>query len=421
MTNFEQRRVVVTGMGITCPLGSTLDKVAANLKAGVSGITAAPQFADKGFGSQVGAFVRDLPELEAERTVTRSFGDGNLLKYSYYAMGKAIEDSGLTPDDVENAGILFGTGGPSTKDQVKGAMQTLERGKPHANASIVIQSMCSGSEAILSTFYKVKKLGFSISAACSTSAISIGEAAWMIKTGRADVMFAGGAESADWELALGFDVMKAMCRNRNDDPTRASRPFDAERSGFVLGEGAGAIVLEELEHARARGARIYGELVGYGQTHDGNDLTNPDKDGALRAIREAFGGFGHKPVDRLHVDYINAHSTSTPVGDANEMRALSEMWAGCEEMPWIGSTKSLTGHSLGAAGVHEAIYSLLMMRDDFLAVSANIDMLDPLAKELGIDDVFLIEGLPDYDVTSVMSNSFGFGGVNACLIFNRDI
>lgn len=417
MTN---RRVVVTGMGITSPLGNDLNSVSANLKGGVSGITAAPQFAEKGFACQIGAFVKDLNMPEVDKGIARAFGEGNLLRFAYHAMHHAVLDSGLGQGDIGAAGIIFGNGGPSTRDQVAGAMKTLEKGRPRVSPFIVLPTMTSGSVAVLATAFKVKRMNFMVGAACATSAIAIGEAAEKILLGKADVMFAGGAESADWELALGFDAMAAMCRDSNADPVHGSRPFDASRSGFVLGEGAAVLVLEERQHALDRGARIYAELTGYGTSSDGHHLTDPDRDGAMRAMMEAIDGF---PLDHdgpnHEVGYINTHGTSTVNGDANELSAMAALRDdGYLQSPLFSSTKSMSGHSLGAAGAHEAVYSLLMMRDGFVAPNINVATPDPLLAELGLAGQ-LVQQTVDKRPDCVLSNSFGFGGVNASLVFQR--
>ncbi len=411
------RRVVVTGMGICCPIGNTLDEVSENLKKGVSGATHAPDFAEHGFGCQIGAFVKNLPELTDLRVKKQAMGDGNLLRFAYYATEQAIADANLTPEDLHKAGIIYGNGGPSTKDQVNASLKTLEAGKPRINPMIVLSTMTSGPVAVLATAFQIRRMNFMVGAACATSAIAIGEAAEKILLGKTDIMLAGGAESADWELAQGFDVMRAMCRDHNENPAEASRPFDVNRSGFVLGEGAGTLVLEELEHAKARGARIYAELIGYGTSSDGKDLTNPDLDGAVRSMREALDGFNGHKIPLSHVNYLNTHGTSTPNGDGNELNAISKVFGATP--PLFNSTKSMTGHSLGAAGVHEAIYSLLMMRDDFLAPTINVTQPDPLVAELELTDSLILQTEDLYETGIALSNSFGFGGVNATLAFRN--
>ncbi|RYG58521.1 MAG: beta-ketoacyl-ACP synthase I [Alphaproteobacteria bacterium] len=411
------RRVVITGMGICSPLGNTLDDVSHNLRHGNSGASAAPAFAEHGFGCQIGMFVKDLPEVPTERTIQRAFGKGNLLKFAYYATYMALQDSGLTEEQIGKAGIIYGNGGPSTVDQVEAAMKTIDAGKPRINPMIVLPTMTSGPVAVLATAFKIKRMNFMVGAACATSAIAIGEAAEKILIGKADVMVAGGTESADWELAQGFDVMRAMCRDSNDYPEGASRPFDAKRSGFVLGEGAGTLVLEELEHAKARGARIYGELIGYGTSSDGKDLTNPDQDGAERSMREALEGYNGKVIPSSAVQYLNTHGTSTPNGDANELNSIIGVFG--DRAPDFSSTKSMSGHSLGAAGAHEAIYCLLMMRDGFIAPTINVTDPDPLVHALFLETHLVTETLETNELDYVMSNSFGFGGVNATLLLAR--
>ncbi|TKW61891.1 MAG: beta-ketoacyl-ACP synthase I [Blastochloris viridis] len=410
------RRVVITGKGICSPLGNTPYEVRDNLRAGYSGATFAPKFAEAGLGCQIAAYVKDLPDLGVDRKKARAMGSGNLIPFSVHATQQALNDSGLTQDDLHKAGILYANGGPSTFDQVEASLAMIKAGKPTGNPLSVFPAMTSGPVAFLATLFEIQLANFMIGAACASSAIAIGEAAWWILSGRADVMIAGGTESADVYLAQHFDIMRAMCRDSNDNPTHGSRPFDATRNGFVLGEGAGTLVLEELEHALARGAHIYAEIVGYGTSSDGKDLTNPDQDGAERSMRGALAGFGGRALSSVDVDYLNTHGTATPNGDGNELKTIVGVFG--DNIPYFSSTKSTSGHSLGAAGAHEAIYCLEMMEGKFIAPSINISEPDPLVKELGLDDKLITQAI-GHDLELVMSNSFGFGGVNATLALAR--
>ena len=401
------RRVMVTGLGIISSIGNTKDEVAASLRAGRSGIVAEPEYADYKFRSQVAGTLKINLADHIDRKALRFMGDGTA--YNYLAMQQALADSGLEASDISNerTGIIVGSGGPSTSNQVWAADTAREKGAKRIGPYMVTRCMSSTTSAVLATQFKIKGLNYSIVSACSTSAHCIGNAAEQIQFGKQDVMFAGGGEELHWTLSVLFDAMGAMSSKFNDTPERASRPYDVDRDGFVISGGGGLIVLEELEHAKARGAKIYAELAGYGATSDGHDMVQPSGDGAVRSMHQALATAA-KPIG-----YINAHGTGTPVGDPPEMGAVREVFG--DDMPPIASTKSLTGHAQGAAGVNEAIYSLLMMEGDFIAASANIENLDPAFEGVPVArDLVENAGLQ-----SVMSNSFGFGGTNATLIFDR--
>lgn len=401
------RRVVVTGLGIISSIGNTKDEVAASLRAGRSGIVAEPEYADYKFRSQVAGTLKINLADHIDRKALRFMGDGTA--YNYLAMQQALADSGLEESDISNerTGIIVGSGGPSTSNQVWAADTAREKGAKRIGPYMVTRCMSSTTSAVLATQFKIKGLNYSIVSACSTSAHCIGNAAEQIQFGKQDVMFAGGGEELHWTLSVLFDAMGAMSSKFNDTPERASRPYDVDRDGFVISGGGGLIVLEELEHAKARGAKIYAELAGYGATSDGHDMVQPSGDGAVRSMHQALATAA-KPIG-----YINAHGTGTPVGDPPEMGAVREVFG--DDMPPIASTKSLTGHAQGAAGVNEAIYSLLMMEGDFIAASANIENLDP-----AFEGVPVVRDLVENaGLQSVMSNSFGFGGTNATLIFDR--
>jgi len=402
------RRVVVTGLGIVSSLGNNTDEVIASLKAMRSGIRFCETYQELGFRSHIhGAIDIDI-DAAIDRKLRRFMGDG--AAYNYIAMEQAITDAGLEEQDISNqrTGLVMGSGGPSTSNQVTAADITREKGPKRIGPYMVPRVMCSTTSANLSTAFRIKGLSYSISSACSTSAHCIGNAAEMIQLGKQDLMFAGGGEELHWTLTVLFDSMGALSSKFNDQPEAASRAYDRDRDGFIISGGGGTVVLEELEHARARGAKIYGELVGYGATSDGLDMVAPSGEGAARCMRMAIQGIGDTAVG-----YINAHGTSTPVGDITELNAVREVFG--DEVPKISSTKSLAGHSQGATGVHEAIYSLLMMEHGFLVGSANIDNLDPDAEGMPI----LREVEDGVDVDCVMSNSFGFGGTNASLVFKK--
>ncbi len=407
------RRVVVTGMGIVSSIGNTTEEVTASLRDARSGITRAEKYAEMGFKCQV----HGQPLLDWAAAVPRKprrFMEAG-VGWNYIAMEQAIKNSGLEPKDVvnERTGIIVGSGGPSTLAIVSAADVTRKNGAPKKIGPFEVpKAMCSGPSAVLATSFEIKGVNYSITSACSTSAHCIGNAAEQIQYGKQDVMFAGGCEELEWTLSALFDAMGAMSSRYNDTPARASRAYDKNRDGFVIAGGAGMLVLEELEHAKARGATIYGELAGYGATSDGFDMVAPSGEGAIRCMRQAMKGMDGKGTPKI--DYINPHGTGTPVGDEREISAIREVFSAAKA-PYISSTKSLTGHSLGAIGVQEAIFSLLMLNGRFLCESAHIDELDPAFADMPI----LRARKDDVDVNCVMSNSFGFGGTNATLVFKR--
>lgn len=405
------RRVVVTGMGIVSSIGNSTQEVLSSLREGRSGLVRAERYAELGFRCHV----HGAPESDWASQVPRKpkrFMEAGLA-WNYIAMEQAIQDAGLEEAEVqdERTGIIMGSGGPSTVAIVRSANTTLERGPKKVGPFEVPKAMSSGPSGLLATNFKIKGVNYSVSSACSTSAHCIGNAAEQIVWGKQDVVFAGGCEELDWTLTVLFDSMGAMSSNFNDTPARASRAYDKDRDGFVIAGGAGVVVLEELERARARDAKIYGELVGYGATSDGFDMVAPSGEGAVRCMRQAMQGIHGEDVGRI--DYINPHATSTPVGDTREIEAVREVFGA--DMPMISATKSLTGHSLGAIGVQEAIFSLLMMNNDFVCASANIDELDPEFEGVPI----VRERVDNASLNCVMSNSFGFGGTNATLVFRR--
>ncbi len=404
------RRVVVTGMGIVSSIGNSTQEVLASLREAKSGITRAEKYAELGFRSQV----HGAPSIDWEAAVPRKpkrFMEAGVA-WNYIAMEQAIRDAGLEEKDVinERTGIIVGSGGPSTLAIVRAAETTRDKGPKKIGPFEVPKAMCSGPSAVLATSFQIKGVNYSISSACATSAHCIGNAAEMIQWGKQDVMFAGGCEELEWSLSVLFDAMGAMSSKFNETPSTASRAYDANRDGFVIAGGAGMLVLEERERAIARGAKIYGELVGYGATSDGFDMVAPSGEGAVRCMRKALEGFDGKGVGKI--DYINPHGTGTPVGDEREIGAIREVFG--KEMPPISSTKSLTGHSLGAIGVQEAIFSLLMLNNGFICESANIQELDP-----AFADVPIVRERQDVSLNCVLSNSFGFGGTNATLAFRR--
>ena len=412
-THPSLRRVVVTGLGVVSSIGNDKAAVIDSLRQGRSGIVAAPDYAELGFRSQVKGAVNIDTAEHIDRKILRFMGDTSA--YAYIAMAQAIADAGLTEDQVSNdrTGIIAGSGGPSTRNLVQAADITRDpaRGPKRVGPYMVPRAMSSTVSACLATPFKIRGVNYSISSACSTSAHCIGNAAELIQWGKQDIMFAGGGEELDWSLSVLFDAMGAMSSKYNDRPETASRAYDADRDGFVIAGGGGMLVLEELEHAKARGATIYAELTGYGATSDGYDMVAPSGEGATRCMQQALAM--HNALrPNTPITYINAHGTSTPVGDGKELEAIRAVFG--TNAPKISSTKSLTGHSLGAAGVQEAIYSLLMMQNGFLAASANIENLDPAAADFPI----VREREEDVRFTAVMSNSFGFGGTNATLIFS---
>ncbi len=403
------RRVVITGLGIVSSIGNNKEEVVESLRDGRSGIEFSQEYADLGFRSQVHGTVKLDLDQAVDRKARRFMGDG--AAYNFVAMEEAIADAGLTEAEVSNerSGLIMGSGGPSTQNQVKAADLLREKGSSRrVGPYMVPRTMSSTNSATLSTWFKIKGPSYSISSACSTSAHCIGNGAELIQWDKQDIVFAGGGEELHWTLSVLFDAMPAMSSGFNDRPEAASRPFDTARDGFVIAGGGGVVVLEELEHARARGAKIYGELVGYGATSDGFDMVQPSGDGAIRCMRQALSGIGNTPVE-----YVNTHGTSTPIGDVVELRALKEVFG--DRLPKINSTKSLTGHALGAAGVNEAIYALLMMDRGFISASANIEDLDPEAEGMPV-----VRELEDnVQLNCVISNSFGFGGTNCTLAFKR--
>ncbi|MCY3565112.1 MAG: beta-ketoacyl-ACP synthase I [Gammaproteobacteria bacterium] len=401
------RRVVVTGIGVVSCLGNDKDAVLQSLREGRSGIRFNPEYAEMGMRSQVSGSIDIDLKGQIDRKHLRFLGEG--AAYGHISMEQAIADAGLEKDEIsgERIGIVMGSGGGSPKDQLDSFDVMRERGIRRVGPYRVPRTMSSSVSACLATAFRIKGVNYTISSACATSAHCIGHAAELIQLNKQDLVFAGGSEEEHWTLAHMFDAMGALSTNYNDSPEKASRAFDRDRDGFVIGGGGGALVIEELEHARARGARIYAELTGYAATSDGYDMVAPSGEGGARAMRMALQGL------QGGVDYINTHGTSTPVGDVSELNAIREVFG--EEIPAINSTKSLSGHALGAAGVHEAIFSLLMMENDFIAESINIDTLDEQAEGLPI----LRERRDDAKLNRVLSNSFGFGGTNACLVFDR--
>lgn len=407
------KRVVVTGLGVVSSIGNNAAEVTQSLKDGKSGIEFVPQYRELGFRSQVAGTLKLNVEELVDRRLMRFMGNGGA--YAWLAMKEAIADAGLSDSEVSNerTGLVAGSGGPTTGALVQAALTTREKGPKRVGPFQVPRAMCSTVSANLATAYRIKGLSYSISSACSTSAHCIGNAVECIQLGKADRMFAGGGEELEWTLSVLFDAMGAMSSKFNDTPTRASRAYDRDRDGFVISGGGGILVLEELEVARARGARIYAEVIGYGATSDGADMVAPSGEGALRCMKLAVEGFPGGARRNMPVDYINTHGTATPVGDITELDAIRTAFG--DKLPAVSSTKSLTGHSQGATGAHEAIYSLLMLKHDFVAASANIENLDPGAEGYPIAR----QRIDKAGLQTVMSNSFGFGGTNACLLFSR--
>lgn len=406
------RRAVVTGIGIVSAIGNNRGEVTKSLRDGASGIRFCETYRDMGFRSHVHGAIRMDPDKAVDRRLRRFMGDGAV--YNYVAMEEAIADAGLEAGDVSNerTGLIMGSGGPSTRNQVLAADLLRDKGTTRKIGPFMVpRTMSSTNSATLATPFGIKGVNYSITSACSTSAHCIGNALEQIQLGKQDIVFAGGGEELHWSLSMLFDAMPALSSGYNDTPEKASRPFDVNRDGFVISGGGGCVVVEELEHAKARGAKIYGEIVGYGATSDGYDMVQPSGDGAVRCMRMAMDGLD------APVDYINTHGTSTPVGDATELEAIRAVFTNGKgnQQPHIASTKSLTGHALGAAGVHEAIYSLIMLDRDFVAASANLDEPDPAADGLSL----VTERIDDAGLRQVMSNSFGFGGTNCSLVFRR--
>ncbi|MEM9221552.1 MAG: beta-ketoacyl-ACP synthase I [Pseudomonadota bacterium] len=402
------KRVVVTGMGIVSPLGAGVQEVTASLHEGRSGIVRAPSYAEHGFRCQVHGAPQLDPSESVDRRAMRFHGGGTA--WNHVAMDQAIRDAGLEDNEIshERTGLVMGSGGPSTRTIVEAADVAREKGPKRIGPFAVPKAMSSTASATLATNFKIKGLNYSISAACATTNICIGHAAEQIKLGKQDVVFAGGCEELDWTLSVLFDAMGAMSSRYNQTPDVASRAFDVARDGFVIAGGAGVLVLEELEHAKARGARVLGEITGYATTSDGYDMVQPSGEGAMRCMKLAMEDAGGRSID-----YINPHATSTPIGDKREMEAIREVFG--DHIPPISATKSLSGHSLGAAGVHEAIYSLIMMHSGFITASAHIDELDPEFENFPV----VRERMDDAELNNVLSNGFGFGGTNATLVLSR--
>ncbi len=405
------RRVAVTGIGIVSSIGNNANEVLASLREAKSGIVAAPKYAELGFRCQVHGAVDLDWETMVDRRAARFLAPGTA--YAHIAMDQAIVDSGLTPEEVSNerTGIIVGEGGPSTSTIVTAADTTREKGPKRIGPFAVPKAMCSGPSAALATWFKIRGVNFSISSACATSAHCIGAAAEQIIMGKQDVVFAGGCEELDWSLSNLFDAMGAMSSGFNATPARASRPYDKDRDGFVIAGGGAILVIEEMERAKARGAKIYAEIVGYAANSDGFDMVAPSGEGAARCMRIAMQGMDGKGLPGP-IQYLNTHGTGTPVGDAKEMEAVRAVFG--DKPPTISSTKALTGHSLGAAGAQEAVYCILMMQNGFVCESANIDEIDPAFADLPIARKRI-----DRPLDVVMSNSFGFGGTNGCLVLAK--
>ncbi|OYR19781.1 beta-ketoacyl-ACP synthase I [Brucella thiophenivorans] len=403
------RRVVVTGMGIVSSIGNNTEEVTASLRDAKSGITRAEEYGELGFRCQVHGIPKIDVEALVDRRAMRFHGRGTA--WNHVAMDQAIADAGLSEEEVSNdrTGIIMGSGGPSTRTIVDSADITREKGPKRVGPFAVPKAMSSTASATLATFFKIKGVNYSISSACATSNHCIGNAYEMIQYGKQDRVFAGGCEDLDWTLSVLFDAMGAMSSKYNDTPSTASRAYDKNRDGFVIAGGAGVLVLEDMETALARGAKIYGEIVGYGATSDGYDMVAPSGEGAIRCMKMALSTVTGK------IDYINPHATSTPAGDAPEIEAIRQVFGSGDACPPIAATKSLTGHSLGATGVQEAIYSLLMMQNNFICESAHIEELDPAFADMPI----VRKRIDNAQLNTVLSNSFGFGGTNATLVFQR--
>jgi len=401
------RRVVVTGLGIVSCIGNDQDTVTQSLKDGKSGIVFSPKYAEMGFRSHVEGRPNINLEEAIDRKLLRFMGEG--AAYNYIAMQQAAADSGLEHKDVSNerTGLIMGSGGPSTKNLLEAFDVSREKGPKRIGPYMVTRCMSSTNSACLATPFEIKGVNYSITSACATSAHCIGNGAELIQWGKQDIVFAGGGEELDWSLTVLFDAMGALSSKYNDNPTKASRAYDANRDGFVIGGGGGVLVLEEYEHAKARGAKIYAELTGYGATSDGYDMVAPSGEGAVRCMKQTIATM------KGPIDYINTHGTSTPVGDGQELKAIKEVFG--DKMPAFSSTKSLTGHSLGATGVQEAIYTLLMMKHGFICASANVETPDPEAEGMP-----LVRTRQDgVNIQHAISNSFGFGGTNCTLGFSK--
>jgi 3-oxoacyl-[acyl-carrier-protein] synthase-1 len=403
------RRVVVSGMGIVSSIGNNTQEVLASLHEARPGVSFSEKYKELGFRCQVHGAPQPDPAAELDRRTTRFMGKG--AQWNYIAMRQAIQDSGLADDEVSNerTGIIMGSGGPSTRAIVDAADVTREKGARRVGPFAVPKAMSSTNSATLATPFKIKGVNYTISSACATSNHCIGNAYELIQWGKQDMIFAGGGEELDWTLSNLFDGMGAMSTGFNDAPEKASRAYDTRRDGFVIAGGAGVVVVEELEHAKARGAKIYGEITGYGATSDGFDMVAPSGEGAVRCMKQALSTVHER------IDYINPHATSTPIGDEREVEAIREVFGSGDKCPPIAATKSLTGHSLGATGVQEAIYCLLMMQSGFICKSANIDELDPKFTDMPI----VRERRDGVELNTMLSNSFGFGGTNATLVLQR--
>ncbi|MGO9133026.1 MAG: beta-ketoacyl-ACP synthase I [Methylovirgula sp.] len=403
------RRVVVTGIGIVSPIGNNTQEVLASLREGRSGVVRAEKYAELGFRSHVHGAPTCNAESMIDRRAMRFHGGGTA--WNHVAMDQAIQDAGLTPAEIshERTGLIMGSGGPSVRAIIDAAETTLTKGPKKVGPFAVPKAMCSTASATLATWFKIKGVNYSISSACATSNHCVGNAYEMIQYGKQDVMFAGGCEELDWGLSVLFDAMGALSSSYNDRPAVASRAYDKNRDGFVIAAGAGVVILEELEHAKARGAKIYAEIVGYGLTSDGVDMVAPSGEGAVRCIRMALADV------KCPIDYINPHATSTPIGDLKEIEAIRTVFGAEEKCPPISATKSLTGHAQGATAVHELIYSILMMQSGFICASANIEELDPAFADMNI----IRQRRDNVQLRAILSNSFGFGGTNASIVLKH--
>jgi 3-oxoacyl-[acyl-carrier-protein] synthase-1 len=408
------RRVAITGIGIVSSIGNDVAEVTQSLRDGKSGIVAAPEYTELGFRSQVHGTVKMNVAEHIDRKQMRFMGEG--AAYAVLAMEQAIADAGLSEDEVSNprTGLIAGSGGPSTANMLTAFDTTREKGPKRVGPYMVPRCMSSTVSACIATFFKIKGLNYSITSACSTSAHCITSGADAIRAGSQDIVFAGGGEELHWTLSVLFDAMGAMSSKYNDTPDKASRAYDTDRDGFVIAGGGGMVVLEDMDRAVARGAKIYAELVGYGANSDGHDMVAPSGEGAVRCMELALAGFDGQPLTDK-VDYINAHGTSTPVGDVKELEAVQTVFGPRGYLPVVTSTKSLTGHSLGATGVQEAIYTMIMMQEGFIAASANIDNPDPAIGDIPIPST----RIDDAEINLALSNSFGFGGTNATLALKK--
>ena len=408
------RRVAITGIGIVSSIGNNVAEVTESLRNGTSGIVAAPEYTELGFRSQVHGTIKMDVADHIDRKQMRFMGEG--AAYAVLAMEQAIADAGLSEDEVSNprTGLIAGSGGPSTANMLTAFDTTREKSPKRVGPYMVPRCMSSTVSACIATFFKIKGVNYSITSACSTSAHCITSGADAIRAGSQDIVFAGGGEELHWTLSVLFDAMGAMSSKYNDAPEKASRAYDSDRDGFVIAGGGGMVVLEDMDRAIARGAKIYAELVGYGANSDGHDMVAPSGEGAVRCMELALAGFdGNALTDK--VDYINAHGTSTPVGDVKELEAVNEVFGSRGYLPVVTSTKSLTGHSLGATGVQEAIYTMIMMKEGFIAASANIDNPDPAIGDIPVPS----DRIDNAEINLALSNSFGFGGTNATLALRK--